>query len=101
MFKGPRRCVHPGSGVCAATACQGLIATTSSHAKTKDLMLTHKFKIGELVRLKQTPATSAPRGPYEIVRLLPPDSDVPLYRIKHKAENHERVAKEIELSRHA
>jgi hypothetical protein len=35
------------------------------------------------------------------VRLLPPDGGVPVYRIKHKAENHERVAKEIELSRHA
>jgi hypothetical protein len=35
------------------------------------------------------------------VRLLPADDGVPLYRIKSKDENHERVAKETELSRHA
>jgi hypothetical protein len=69
--------------------------------RQKDFVPPHKFKLGELVRLKQTPATGAPGGPYEIVRLLPPDSGAPLYRIKHKAENHERVAKETELSRHA
>jgi len=61
----------------------------------------HTFKLGELVRLlKQSPPSAAPRGPYEIVRLLPPDDSVPLYRIKHKDENHERVAKETELTRH-
>jgi hypothetical protein len=42
---------------------------------------------------KQSPPSAAPRGPYEIVPLLPRDDGVPLYRIKHKDENHERVAK--------
>ena len=66
-------------------------------------MTTHKFKQGDLVRLglRQKFPTNAPRGPYEVVRLLPADDGVPLYRIKSKDENHERVAKETELSRHA
>ena len=61
----------------------------------------HRFKLGELVRLKQAFPINAPRGPYEVVRLLPVDGDVPLYRIKSRDENHERVAKETELTRDA
>jgi hypothetical protein len=36
-----------------------------------------------------------------VLRLLPADGGVPLYRIKSKSEHHERVAKETELARHA
>jgi hypothetical protein len=67
----------------------------------KRAMITHKFQLAENVHLRQTPATNAPRGPYEIVRLLPPDDGVPLCRIKNRGESHERVAKEIELKRYA
>ena len=65
------------------------------------VMPTHKFKLGALVQLKQTYATYGAPGPYEIVRLLPEVDGVPLYRIKSSYENHERVAKETELRRHA
>ena len=34
-------------------------------------MAKHKFRIGDLVELKQSIAVNAPRGPYEVVRLLP------------------------------
>ena len=64
-------------------------------------MITYKFQLGENVLLRQAPATNGPRGPYEIVRLLPPDDGAPLYRIKNRGESHERVAKEIELKRYA
>jgi hypothetical protein len=64
-------------------------------------MTTHKFQLGERVQLRQKPMSNAPRGPYEIVRLLPPDDGVPLYRIKNRGESNERVAKEIELTRYA
>jgi hypothetical protein len=63
-------------------------------------MTTQRFKQGELVDLRRKLPTNAPRGPYEVVRPLPADDGVPLYRIKHKDENHERVAKETELARH-
>jgi hypothetical protein len=42
----------------------------------------HKFKIAELVELKQHRGVDAPRGPYEIVALFPEDGGVPVYRIK-------------------
>jgi hypothetical protein len=63
------------------------------------VMPTHKFKLGDLVQLKQTYAISAGRGPYEILRLLPEGDGVSLYRIKNSDENYERVAKETELRR--
>ncbi len=61
-------------------------------------MPTHKFQVGERVQLRQKHLTNAPRGPYEIVRLLPSDDGVPVYRIKNQGEGNERVAKEIELT---
>jgi hypothetical protein len=75
------------------------MAVVSQRARRCKTM--YRFKLGEFVRLKQTFPTKAPRGPYEVVRLLPVDGDVPLYRIKSRDENHERVAKETELTRHA
>ena len=62
-------------------------------------MTTHRFKQGELAGLRQKHPTNAPRGPYEVVRLLPVEDGVPLYRIKSEDENHDRVAKETELTR--
>jgi hypothetical protein len=59
-----------------------------------------KFKIGELVELTRTAMMDAARGQYEIVRLLPAVDGVPLYRIKNRGENHERVAKETDLKRY-
>jgi len=61
----------------------------------------HKFKLGQLVELRQTRVIYAPPGPHEIVRLLPEDSGVPLYRLRSREENHERVAKETELRPYA
>jgi hypothetical protein len=60
-------------------------------------MTRRKFKIGELVELVQRAGMNAPRGPYEIVRLLPEEHGVPLYRIKLWHEETERVAEEIQL----
>ena len=63
-------------------------------------MAQYKFKIGELVQLTRTAMIDAARGQYEIVRLLPEVDGVPLYRIKNRGENHERVAKETDLKRY-
>ena len=57
-------------------------------------MAKHKFRIGDLVELKQSIAVNAPRGPYEVVRLLPESGGVPIYRIRSSFDNHERVADE-------
>ena len=57
-------------------------------------MVRRRFKIGELVELKQAPGINAPRGPYVIVRLLPEEGGVPLYRIKVWYEENKRVAEE-------
>jgi hypothetical protein len=62
-------------------------------------MAQYKFKIGEVVELTRTAMMDAARGRYEIVRLLPAIDGVPLYRIKNRGENHERVAKETDLKR--
>jgi hypothetical protein len=45
---------------------------------------------GRKSRFRQKFATNA-RGPYEVLRLLPADDGVLLYRIKSKDESHERV----------
>jgi hypothetical protein len=60
-------------------------------------MAKHRFKMGELVELKQHRGVDAPRGQYEIVALLPKEGGVPLYRIKSSRENKQRVAEESQL----
>ena len=60
-------------------------------------MVRRKFKLGDLVELKHVHGISAPRGPYEIVRLLPEERGVPYYRIKLCHEDTERVVDEVQL----
>jgi hypothetical protein len=62
-----------------------------------------KFKIGQVVyfRPKRTNTPlSAPPGPYQIMRLLPATEGEFQYVIRSANENHERVARESELSRY-
>jgi hypothetical protein len=61
-------------------------------------MFARKFKIGDLVELKQHQRIDAPRGPYEIVAQLPEEAGIPKYRIKLWHEQYERVAEEIHLT---
>ncbi len=62
--------------------------------------MAHKFKVGQLVRLKWRPVEgSRTGGVYEVVRLVPPDVDgVPCYRIKDEA-GHERAVRESEIEK--
>jgi hypothetical protein len=62
-------------------------------------MTTHKYKVGQPVdfRAGRFGVPASPRE-YKIMRLLPPDGDDPLYRIKSAGEPFERVARERELS---
>ena len=62
--------------------------------------MSHKFSIGQKVDLVHRILLTAPRGQYEVRRLMPEsDRDIgdPTYRIKSNEENHERVAQESDL----
>jgi hypothetical protein len=63
------------------------------------IMPDHKFKIGQGLNFVPH-RTSVGRGASmcKIVRLLPAESDEPLYRIKCNNENFERVVRESELT---
>lgn len=59
----------------------------------------HKYKVGQTVGFTGRGTVKAPRGEYKIVARLPADAGGGLqYRIKSKAEPHERIAVEYELS---
>ncbi len=65
-------------------------------------MAERKFKIGQVVyfRPKRSSAPlSASSGPYQIMRLLPATEGEFQYVIRSANEDHERVARESELSR--
>ena len=63
--------------------------------------MSHKFSIGQKVDLLHRMMLTAPRGQYEVRRLMPEsdrDTGDPTYRIKSDEENHERVAQESDLT---
>jgi hypothetical protein len=63
--------------------------------------MAHKFSIGQKVDLVHRMMQTAPRGQYEVRKLMP-DSDRdggdPVYRIKSTDETHERSANESDLT---
>lgn len=63
--------------------------------------MSHKFAVGQKVDLAHRMMQSAPRGQYEVRRLMPVsdrDAGDPVYRIKSSDETHERVAQESDLT---
>jgi hypothetical protein len=62
-------------------------------------MTPHKFVIGQAVDFnRRLPSMSRPRGPFEVVSVLPVDeANSPTYRVKSKAEPFARAAKETDL----
>ncbi|EDP66786.1 hypothetical protein [Thalassobaculum sp.] len=61
-------------------------------------MTTHKYKVGQMVGFAGRGPVRAPRGDYKVVAQLPADGRGPQYRVKNKAEPHERIAPEDELT---
>jgi hypothetical protein len=63
--------------------------------------MTHKYSIGQKVDLVHRMMLTAPRGQYEVRKLMP-DSDReggdPVYRIKSVDETYERAAHESDLT---
>ena len=58
----------------------------------------HKFQVGETVLLTSR-NRNVPGGVYGITKLLPHNGSEFEYRIKSASEEHERVARESELTR--
>jgi hypothetical protein len=60
----------------------------------------HKFHVGQLVQFNPHRAerTSAPSGAYEVTKKLPHNGHEYEYRIKSVREEHERSARESQLS---
>jgi hypothetical protein len=66
-------------------------------------MAVHKFKIGQTVYFrpqKSIAPVDAPPGRYQITRRLPERHGEFEYAIRSDHENHDRVARESELTRH-
>jgi hypothetical protein len=62
-------------------------------------MTGHKFRLGQFVNYHPSRRLDAPRGVYTITARLPQSDDGQFeYRIKHPSEDHERIAKESELT---
>ena len=58
----------------------------------------HRFKVGQTVVAPSGVRDALiPRGPYVIVRLLPPIDDEPHYRVKSAADGHERALLESQI----
>ncbi len=61
----------------------------------------HTFQVGQLVRaISRFYDRTGHEGMYEIVRLLPPDTDgVPKYRIRSAAQGRERVVMQQQIAK--
>jgi hypothetical protein len=60
----------------------------------------HKFNVGQLVQFHpdRNEQGGAARGPYEVTKRLPHNGREYEYRIKSQREEHERIARENQLS---
>jgi hypothetical protein len=59
----------------------------------------HKFQVGEVVTLRPAVSRNVPGGVYEVTKLLPHNGSEFEYRIKSASEEHERVAREGDLTK--
>jgi hypothetical protein len=62
-------------------------------------MRSHKFRVGESVTLRPAISRNVPGGVYEVTKQLPHNGREFEYRIKSANEEHERVARESELTK--
>jgi hypothetical protein len=62
-------------------------------------MAEQKFKIGERVYFHSRSQHETPPGPYHIIKRLPAANGEFQYVIRSEYEDHQRVARESELSR--
>jgi hypothetical protein len=62
-------------------------------------MQSHKFHVGESVTLRPAISRNVPGGVYEVTKQLPHSGREFEYHIKSANEEHERVARESELTK--
>jgi hypothetical protein len=62
-------------------------------------MRSHKFHVGESVTLRPAISRNVPGGVYEVTKQLPHNGREFEYRVKSANEEHERVARESELTK--
>ena len=62
-------------------------------------MPSHKFHVGESVTLMPAISRNVPAGVYQVTKQLPHNGREFEYRIKSANEEHERVARESELTK--
>lgn len=74
-------------------------ALADSHQRKRSLMPGHKFKVGQTLQFSPNMfESSARKGSYTVVRLLPADNGFNQYRIKSSLDGHERVVSEHQLT---
>ena len=61
-------------------------------------MADHKYQTGQSVEVRNRRGSRFPPGPFSIVRPLPTDGRENQYRLKSKADGHEFVVVESDLS---
>jgi hypothetical protein len=64
----------------------------------EEQILSHKFKLGDIVTVRPSISRNVPGGVYEVVKQLPGSGESE-YRLKSSNEPHQRVARESELSK--
>jgi hypothetical protein len=63
------------------------------------MMSSHKFHVGESVTLAPSISRNVPGGVYEVTKQLPYNGGEFEYQIKSAQEDHQRVARESELTK--
>jgi hypothetical protein len=66
--------------------------------KRPDAVWRHKFQVGETVTLAPTHYGANRQGSFEVTGLLPQEHGVNQYRLRSRADGHDRVATEDELT---
>jgi hypothetical protein len=62
------------------------------------VILSTKFKPGQTVSIAERRYEATPRGQFRVVRALPAERGVRLYRVQSVSDGHERVVSEYELT---
>ena len=100
LWPQPLRNARTGSAASSKDRVSSATCAAISRKRRAELVMTeHKFKIGQLVYFQPGSPDHARPGPYQIVRRLPESEGEFHYVIRSTYEDHERVARESQLTR--
>lgn len=81
-----------------AASASAALGGRSNMSERSIRALEHKFRVGQSVDFFPSRGVDhRSKGQYTIVLLRPLDGDAPQYRIRNKADGHERIVRENEL----